>query len=93
VRLRDPRVRLFDWTDKVVPSDDRPFESDAGLDYRIGLLEPLKVGRTYDLVIDAQAGGPLQDLAGGTRNDLHLTLKVRGEIAPEPGKRTPKKRR
>lgn len=93
--LKDYRVRLIDEAERVVPSDDRATESDAGIDYHIELVEPLKPGRTYVLSFDAQTGAVIDDAAGNPYRDLELKLKVRGERQPEPRqlKKTKKRRR
>jgi hypothetical protein len=97
VRLRDYRVRLFDWADQVVVSDDTAELTDAGLVYRIALPSPLRSGRRYSLLIDAQHGPKIADEAGHHYDDVRLTLEVRGEVLPDrsakakPGKKPKKK--
>src|SRR5690606_8975499 len=56
--LSNHRIRVFDATDRVVPSDD---ETEApppggGIVYRVRFVEPLKAGERYTLVIDAETG-------------------------------------
>jgi len=93
VRLKDYRVRLFDWADQVVPSDDSAEVSDAGLLYRIDLLQPLKSGRRYSLVVDAEFAPEIDDEAGHHYDDVRLGLKVRCEVQPDkPAKKPGKKR-
>jgi hypothetical protein len=92
VDLRDYRVRLFDWAEQIVPSDDVATR-DGGLSYRIGLLQPLRPGRTYTLVIDADLGPTMVDPNGRPLDDVRLSLSVRGEIQPEPGARVPKRKK
>lgn len=94
VRLHDYRVRLFDWADQAVASDDTAELSDAGLAYRIELVEPLKTGRRYTLVVDAELAPEIGDEAGRHYDDVRLGLKVRGEIVPDkPAKKPGKKKK
>ncbi len=88
--LKDYRVRFLE-SDQVTQSDDEAQASDGGIDYRIHFLKPLKLGRTYQLVIDAQTGDELTDRAGHPFKDVELALKVRGEPEPTPGKRPKRK--
>lgn len=92
-RLKDYRVRLFDWADQAVVSDDAAELTDAGLEYRIELPQPLKTGRRYSLVIDAEFAPQLADEAGRHYDDVRLSLKIRGEIQPDnkPAKKPGKK--
>jgi hypothetical protein len=93
VRLKDYRVRLFDWADQVVPSDDSAELTDGGLVYRIDLPQPLKTGRRYSLVVDAQFAPEIDDEAGRHYDDVRLGLKVRDEVQPEkPAKKPGKKK-
>jgi hypothetical protein len=92
VELRDYRIRLYDWADQIVPSDDLAIV-DGGITYRIGLLAPLRTGRTYSLVLDADLGASMLDPAGRPLDDVRLTLNVRGEVQVEPGTRLPKKKK
>ncbi len=92
VELRDYRIRLYDWADQIVPSDDVA-TIDGGITYRIGLLAPLHTGRTYSLVLDADLGTTMLDPAGRPLDDVRLTLNVRGEIQAEPGARPVKKKK
>jgi hypothetical protein len=82
VRLRDGRLRLMDWQDKVVPSDDTL--SSDGLTYEIVPLEPLKSGRSYTVLLDAEVGGAVTDESGATLDDWALTFTVAGELEPDP---------
>jgi len=87
VALADYRLRVFDESDKVVPSDDQAHDVDGGIDYAVSFLEPLKTGRTYRLTVEAQLGSALDGF-----KDAEVMMKVRGQIQPDkkPGK---KKRR
>jgi hypothetical protein len=85
VKLKDFRVRLFDDHEQVVPSDDVADVDDAGVRYQADLLQPLRSGRAYTLMIDAEVGPELRDDLGRAWDDVRLSLKVRGEIQPEPG--------
>ncbi len=94
--LTDYRVRLFDWADQIVPSDDTAHAADAGIAYRLVPVQPLRTGRRYSLVIDAQLGPQLTDALGRGYDDVRLELVVRGVLEPEParpGKKPSKKRR
>lgn len=94
VRLKDYRVRLFDWNDRVVPSDDTAELADGGLTYRIELPEPLKTGRRYSLLVDAELAPQIDDEAGRHYDDVRLELKVRGDVVPDkPAKKSKKSRR
>lgn len=94
VRLKDYRVRLFDWADQVVASDDTAELGDAGLVYRIDLLQPVKTGRRYTLVVDAELAPEIADEAGRTYDDVRLGLKIRGEVQPDkPAKKPGKKKK
>lgn len=86
IRLKDFRLRVLDWADQVVPSDDTADVTDAGIEYRIDLQAPLKTGRSYVLAIDSQFGPVVADEAGRTWEDIRLKLKVRGEVEPDPKK-------
>lgn len=95
VRLKDYRVRLFDWNDQVVTSDDAADLGDGGLSYRIELPEPLKTGRRYSVLVDAELAPEITDEAGRTYDDVRLDLKVRGEIVVDkkPAKKSKKSRK
>jgi hypothetical protein len=81
--LSNYRIRLLDEADKVVASDDRAETVDEGLDYRIGLLAPLRPGRRYALVVDAQSGPMIMDTTGREHGELRLELLVSGEREPD----------
>jgi hypothetical protein len=76
-----PRIRLFDWTEQIVESNDTGLGSatDAAYAYRIELLEPLQPGRTYVLTVDSELGPRLFDTSGSPLGDVRLSLKVAGE--------------
>ncbi len=88
--LKDYRVRLMDWSDQIVPSDEVATVADGGISYRIDLVQPLHTGRTYQLQIEAEFGPEILDAAGRTWDDVRVHLAVRGELEPAPGK-APKK--
>lgn len=90
-RLKDFRLRLMDWTDKVVVSDDA-LQAD-GVTWVLTPAEPLKSGRDYTLKLDAELGPVITDEAGGTWNDWELSFHLAGEIAPEPTAKKPLKKR
>lgn len=92
VRLKDYRVRLFDWNDQVVPSDDTAELADGGLTYRIDLAAPLKTGRRYSLLVDAELAPQIDDEAGRHYDDVRMELKVRGDVVPDkPAKKSKRK--
>ena len=78
---------MLDFRDQVVVSDDEL--TPDGRTYVITLSEPLKAGRSYTLVLDAELGPVVTDDSGGTWNDWELAFRIAGEIQPEPG--APKK--
>ncbi len=92
VGLRDYRIRVIDWVDQVVSSDDTATEVDGGLVYLMNFTQPLKAGRTYTLTIEAQSGTQFTDVQGAPHDDVRYTLKVRGDVEPEPGKPAKKKK-
>ncbi len=78
------RVRLFDWTNRLVSSDD-VMETDAQkLQYTIRLLEPLRRGRTYQLEIDAESEAPFRADSGINEFESLWRFRVAGEIEAEP---------
>lgn len=95
VQLKDYRVRLLDWEDKVVTSDDEAEVSTAGTSYRVSLPAPLATGRRYTLMVDASVGPVATDVAGREFDDVRLTLRVRGEVQkpPPPARKPAAKRR
>lgn len=93
VKLKDFRVRLIDWRDQVVVSDD---ELDAaGTTLTVALPEPLKTGRGYTLVLDGELAPIVTDELGRPFNDWELTFRIAGDVQPEPGapKKAPKKKK
>ena len=93
IALRDYRIRVIDSADQVVPSDDIATELDGGLTYVIAFAQPLRQGKTYALTLEAQAGPQLTDWAGKPWDDVRLSLKVRGQVEPEPGVKLSKKKK
>lgn len=92
VKLKDFRIRLMDWRDQIVPSDDELMAD--GKTYVIALSEPLKTGRGYSLKLDAELGPVVTDDTGGIWDDWELAFRVAGEVVPEPGsKKSSKKKR
>lgn len=96
--VRNARIRLFDWNEQLVESDDVLLESQEGrvTGYRLELLEPLRSGRSYLLGIDGELGPRLLDAIGNDLDDLRVPFLVRGDPEPErpPAKRRqPSKRR
>jgi hypothetical protein len=94
VQLKDFRIRLMDWRDQVVTSDDE-LQAD-GRTLRISLPEPLKTGRSYTLVLDAELGPVVTAQSGRTYNDWELPFRIAGEVQPDkpqkPAPRKPKKK-
>lgn len=92
VKLKDFRVRVLDWRDQVVPSDDELMAD--GLTYLVTLTEPLKTGRSYTVVLDAELGPVVTSEAGATFNDWELAFRVSGEVQPDAPSRksAPKKK-
>jgi hypothetical protein len=85
----DARLRLLDGSDQVVESNDVLAAFDGGLRYELGLLEPLRPGRSYTLLLDAELAAGLEDARGRPLEDVRLGLLVRGESpsVPAPAKR------
>lgn len=88
VALADYRLRVFDETDRVVPSDDLARDVDGGIDYQVTFVEPLKSGRNYRLTVEAQLGTQLEGY-----KDAEVVMKVRGEIERESKKPPGKKKK
>lgn len=82
--LKDYRVRVFDGADKVVVSDDKAQAVDGGISYEISFAEPIKRGREYRVVIEAESGGAVTDPIGRRYLDSEFLLKVDGPVEPEP---------
>lgn len=80
-RLKDFRVRLMDHQDKVVTSDDAL--SADGLEYLLTPAEPLKTGRRYTVLLDAELGPVVTDEAGATFDDWELPFTITGDVQPD----------
>ena len=93
VALRDYRIRVIDSADQIVPSDDTATELDGGLTYVIAFAQPLRPGKSYALTLEAQAGAQFIDSAGRPWDDVRLSIKVRGQPDPEPGRKPAKKKK
>jgi hypothetical protein len=93
IPLLGARVRLLDWTDAVVAGDDELEVSDAGFRYRIQPLQPLKSGRGYSVLVDAESTDQFTDAYGRSHDELRVPLRIAGEVQPEPGQTTSKKKR
>lgn len=93
LKLKDFRLRLMDWRDQLVVSDDELLAD--GKTLLIKPAEPLKTGRSYSLVLDAELGPVITDETGRTFNDWELSFRVAGEIQPEKSepKKSPKKKK
>lgn len=90
--LEDARVRLFDWTDAVVPSNDTQRVSDAGFEYRIEPLSALRSGRQYVLQVDAESQDVFRDSLGRPHDELRVPLRMSGAVEPEPASQRKKKK-
>jgi hypothetical protein len=88
VVLKDYRLRVFDDSDRIVPSDDTAKEADGGIDYGIAFTEPLKPGHKYRLTIEAQRGDVIDD----HYRDVERTFRVRGELERPAGAKKKKHR-
>lgn len=91
-RLADVRVRLFDASDRVVPSNDTLELTGATARYVLVPAEPLVTGSNYSLLIDGQRGELATDSDGKVYAELRARLKTSGE-KPAPQKKQPPKRR
>jgi hypothetical protein len=90
--LDDVRFRVMDWTDSVVPSDDES-TIDGGLMYRIVFVQPLKTGRSYSLLVDAETKDTFADERGHQYDELRIPFRISGEVQSEPGAPAKKKKR
>jgi hypothetical protein len=77
--LRNYRMRVFDDADRVVPSDDQEEDTAQRSEYRIRFSEPLKTGRRYALVVDAQSGDTFSDSSGRAHPDVRMEFQTSGE--------------
>ncbi len=92
IKLKDFRIRLIDFREQVVASDDELMAD--GRTYVITLPEPLKTGRGYTLTLDAELGPIVTDDSGGTWNDWELAFRIAGDVQPEPNaKKNPKRKK
>jgi len=95
-RPQSPRIRLFDWTEQIVESNDTGLSSgdDPIFVYRIEALEPLQAGRTYILTVDSELGGRLLDASGSPLEEVRMPLRVVGDLkADSPSRSGPSRRR
>lgn len=90
--LDDVRFRVMDWNDAVVPSDDES-TVDGGLTYRIVFVQPLKTGRSYSLLIDAETKDTFADERGHQYDELRIPFRISGDVQSEPGAPAKKKKR
>lgn len=89
--LSDFRLRVLDWRDQVVASDDELLSD--GKTYLITFVEPLKTGRSYQVLIDAELGPVVTTEAGATVDDFELRFRVAGDVVPDPPAPGSKKRK
>lgn len=87
IKLKDFRVRLMDWRDQIVVSDDELMAD--GKTLLVTPAEPLKTGRAYSLILDSELGPVVTDESGRTFNDWELAFRIAGEVQPD--KSDPKK--
>jgi hypothetical protein len=90
-QLVDWRLRLFDFSDRVVASDDEIERIDGGFEYRLRPLEPLASGRTYSFTLESQSGAALTDGNGTQFDDARHAFSTSGTPEPEP--KQPRRRR
>ncbi|MBX5481523.1 MAG: hypothetical protein IRZ16_06740 [Myxococcaceae bacterium] len=94
--LKDFRLRIFDEADRAMVSDDTSeLIPDAGIRYQVVFPEPLKAGYRYALVMDAQTGPAMTDVAGNEHPDLRREFKIAGERekpAPPPKQKRHRRR-
>jgi hypothetical protein len=86
------RVRVMDWTDAVVASDDETNLIDGGFVYRSRFQSLLKAGRQYTLLIDPETGDHFEDSEGHAFEELRVRFRLLGEVQAEQPK-SPKKRK
>ena len=91
-RLHNARIRVLDESDRALPSDDVPEETPDGLRYRIDLLAPLEPGHRYEVLVDAQSGGTLDDGTGRELPEQRLEFRTSGERERGKPTATPKRR-
>lgn len=89
--LNDFRLRVLDWRDQVVASDDELLSD--GTTYLVTFAEPLKTGRSYQLMIDAELGPVVTTETGATVDDFELRFRVSGEVVPEKAPSSAKRRK
>jgi len=77
--LKNYRVRVFDDAERVLPSDDTANDADGQTLYRLHLSQPLRPGRRYALLLDAQSGPLLLDGFGRSHGDVRVEFKTSGE--------------
>lgn len=92
-RLKDLRIRLLDWRDQLVVSDDELMPD--GVTYVITLKDPLKTGRRYKLSLDAELGTVVTSESGQSMQDWELEFTVAGDVQPDPAalKKSSKKKK
>lgn len=81
IKLKDFRVRLMDWRDQIAASDDELLAD--GKTLLVTPTDPLKTGRSYTLVLDAELGPIVTDELGRTFNDWDLQFRIAGEVQPD----------
>ena len=89
--LNDFRLRVLDWRDQVVASDDELLSD--GKTYVVTFVEPLKTGRNYQVLIDAELGPVVTTESGATVDDFELRFHVAGDVVIEAAPSAKKKPR
>lgn len=89
--LKDFRIRVLDWRDQVVVSDDELMAD--GKTYLVTFAEPLKTGHSYRVALDAELGPIVTAESGQEVDDWELKFKIAGEIVPEAPARPSRRKR
>jgi hypothetical protein len=90
--LRNYRLRILDELDRALASNDSPEETRGGLRYHIALLAPLRSGRRYTVLLDAQSGATLDDGSGAAVNEQRFEFRTEGEREKDAPLKAPAKR-
>lgn len=79
IPLQNYRIRILDEVDRAVVSDDVVESPEQRLEYRILFHRPLQPGHRYTLVLDAETGSSITNVAGAPQPDQRLEFQVTGE--------------
>ncbi len=88
--LKDFRVRLFDDSDKAVPSGDRSEATSESVRYLLTPAEPLTPGSRYALLVDGLSEDLPKDSAGRSYQLVRIELKTAGEKPKAAGSKPAK---